>query len=76
MRAKATELWVVYRFIPKQGDERNAVCKQSEWDKMEPPEDGRYELVRKGIAGEADAERLARGTSGDERKTPYPARRS
>jgi hypothetical protein len=44
----------------------NAVCEQAEWDEMEARRPGYHTLVRSGITTEAEAERLARGTSGDQ----------
>ena len=43
----------------------NAICEQSEWDAMEAAAPGQNRLIRSGIASEGEAERLARGTSGD-----------
>jgi hypothetical protein len=42
-----------------------AVCEQSEWEAMELAQPGYRTLIQAGIANEAEAERLARGTSGD-----------
>jgi hypothetical protein len=58
--------WVVYRTkLPGKELVLNVVCEQSEWELMERSESGRYTLVREKIPSEAEAERLARGTSGD-----------
>jgi hypothetical protein len=58
--------WVVYKMtIHKQPEGMNAVCEQSEWDAMERARPGYHTLIRSGIANEAEAERLARGTAGD-----------
>ena len=58
--------WVVYQVsIDGKTAGRNAVCSQAEWDAMEQAQPGQHVLVRSGIASEAEAERLARGTSGD-----------
>ena len=58
--------WVVYQVIlDKKPEAANVVCEQGEWDAMELARPDRYKLVRAGIATEAEAERLARGTSGD-----------
>jgi hypothetical protein len=58
--------WVVYKMIvDKKPEGMNAVCEQGEWDAMELAQPGHYKLVRAGITNEAEAERLARGTSGD-----------
>jgi hypothetical protein len=58
--------WVVYQSnLDGKTAGRNAVCSQAEWDAMELAKPGQHVLVRSGIASEAEAERLARGTSGD-----------
>ncbi|HKI37288.1 MAG TPA: hypothetical protein VKA46_35875 [Gemmataceae bacterium] len=58
--------WVVYKMtFPKKPEGINAVCEQAEWDAMEVAEPGYHKLVRANITNEAEAERLARGTSGD-----------
>ena len=60
--------WVVYHMnIDRKAAGVNAVCEQGEWDQMELANPGQHTLVRSGIASEAEAERLARGTSGDAR---------
>ena len=51
----------------------NAVCPQDEWDALERAHPGEQTLIRGGIANEAEAELLARGTSGDA-KTYLPRR--
>lgn len=70
------EKWVVYRMpIKGSADGVNAVCSQEEWDEMEATRPGQQTLLRGGIASEAEAERLARGASGDTipRGKPKPA---
>ena len=58
--------WVVYQIVlDKKPAAMNVVCEQGEWDAMELARPGYYKLVRAGITNEAEAERLARGTSGD-----------
>ena len=58
--------WVVYRTkLPGKQLEVNAICEQGEWEAMERAQPGAHTLVRGKIASEAEAERLARGTSGD-----------
>jgi hypothetical protein len=67
--------WVVYLITdPKCPEGRRAVCEQGEWDQMERDRPGHHTLVRAGITSEAEAERLARGTSGDA-KHHLPRRR-
>ena len=66
MAARRAKSWVVYR-RPIKGSPVGvkAVCETSEWDAMERDRPGYLTLIRAGIASEGDAERLARGTSGD-----------
>jgi hypothetical protein len=60
------ECWVVYKMtLRKNPDGMNAVCEQGEWEKMELDRPGYHTLIQAGIANEGEAERLARGTSGD-----------
>lgn len=59
-------LWAVYTTASGSKTEGiNLVCEQSEWDAMVSAKPGQYTLIRGGIASEGEAERLARGTSGD-----------
>ncbi len=58
--------WVVYLMtLHGKTTGMNAVCEQSEWDEMEQFRPGYHKLIQNGIASEAEAEKLARGTSGD-----------
>jgi hypothetical protein len=67
--------WVVYRMtLHGKAEQVNAVCEQAEWDAMEAQRPGHHTLVRAGIANEAEAEKLARGTAGD-RLSPRSKRR-
>ena len=60
------EAWVVYLMtIHGKAEAMRAVCEQGEWDEMERARPGYHTLVRAGITNEGEAERLARGTSGD-----------
>ncbi len=66
MKTGRVESWVVYRMtIHGKAGQVNAVCEQDEWNAMEERQPGYHTLVRSGIASEAEAEKLARGTSGD-----------
>ncbi len=59
-------LWVVYKKALKNYPPgMNAVCEQDEWDAMERAHPGEQPLVQDGIASEGEAERHARGASGD-----------
>jgi hypothetical protein len=74
MKTEQAVLWVVYKMALQKVEGMNAVCEQSEWDEMERRQPGHYILVREGIPNEADAEKLARGTSGDTLKSGYKKR--
>lgn len=66
MRTKRAAVWVVYQAAVKGMEQGpNAVCDEAEWDAMEAAAPGINRLIRGGITSEAEAERLARGTSGD-----------
>ena len=66
MSMHRTESWVVYRFTLRgKTGEMRAVCEQSEWAAKQADRFVFCTLVRAGIASEGEAERLARGTSGD-----------
>jgi hypothetical protein len=60
--------WVVYLMtLHNKQIQLNAVCEESEWDAMELARPGYHTLVQAGIESEGEAERLARGTSGDKK---------
>lgn len=63
---KRPEAWVVYRMTITGAPGGNAVCEQGEWDAMERSNPGYHTLVKAGITSEEEAEKLARGTSGDD----------
>jgi hypothetical protein len=54
----------------------NAMCDQADWPEVERLAKGRNTLVRGNIVSESEAERLARGTSGDRKPKKEPARHS
>jgi hypothetical protein len=75
MRTTRAAVWVVYQAAVKGMEQGpNAVCDQAEWDALEVAAPGANRLIRGGITSEAEAERLARGTSGD--PTPRGAARA
>ncbi len=64
-------LWVVYKPISRGvPDKTNAVCEEKEWEALELSKPGQQQLIRTGIENEGEAERLARGTSGDRLQRP------
>lgn len=70
--------WVVYRMMLKgNAVGGNVVCSQREWDVLDAASPGYHTLLHKGLKTEQEAEKLARGTAGDDRprkvkKTPVP----
>ncbi len=65
MNTKPEELWVVYRVTaPGVLGGPNAVCEQGEWEEMQRQQPGHRTLIKKGIASEAEAERVAREAPG------------
>ena len=71
MTTKQT-LWVVYEIgAAERNQGMNVVCEQDEWDALELAKPGRHKLIRTGITNEGEAERLARGTSGDSRNSTH-----
>jgi hypothetical protein len=68
-----SNLWVVYQMkIHGKANGTNAVCEQQEWDTMERLQPGHHTLVRAGIVGEGEAERVARTTAADGEPIPPP----
>jgi hypothetical protein len=75
MRRAKTGTWVVYRMPVKGSPEGvRGICEQHEWDAMELAKPGVNTLIQGGIANEGEAERLARGSSGEAR--PRSAKRT
>ena len=65
-------LWVVYEIGAAGKDQGiNVVCDQDEWDALELAQPDKHKLIRTGITSEGEAERLARGTSGDSRNSTH-----
>jgi hypothetical protein len=66
---KKAVLWVVYKVMvsTKYGMPAgvNAVCEQDEWEALQRAHPAEQTLIREGITCESEAEKLARGTSGD-----------
>ena len=62
--------WVVYRMTLSKLTGSlggNVVCEQREWDAIQLSQPGIHLLIRAGIETEQEAEKLARGTAGDDR---------
>lgn len=61
-------MWVVYSIPGKNGAEpMRAVCELHEWEAMNRAKPGFYTLIQSGIVNEGEAERQARGSSGEVR---------
>lgn len=67
-KADQAVAWVVYQMATrgKHGGQ-SVVCEQGEWDAMELAGPGSNTLIQDHITSEPEAERLARGTAGDDR---------
>jgi hypothetical protein len=65
------QAWAVYEIAAKGAEPATkAMCDQREWVQIEKSGAGRYTLIRGHITNEGEAERLARGTSGDTKPKP------
>lgn len=64
-QSQSVETWTVYQVVKGNAIGIRSVCTESEWEALQVSHPGIHVLVQQGIGNEADAERLARGTSGD-----------
>ena len=62
--------WAVYTLRGNDFAPVAAVCEQRTFDMKARAEPERYRLVQGDIASEGEAERLARGTAGNDLKSP------
>jgi L-asparaginase II len=67
-KQEPVEAWVVYHVLQGKNAGMRAVCQQSEWETLDLRYPGVNERVQTGIVSETEAEKLARGTSGDLKK--------
>lgn len=58
--------WAVYQATVQGQPGPKVVCLQGEWEAIELATPGLHRLIRGGITNEGEAERLARGTAGDD----------
>ena len=64
-KSEQATAWVVYKKpMNSKTPAMTGICEQCEWDAMELVQPGFHTLVRGGIPNEAEAETLARDTSG------------
>jgi hypothetical protein len=60
------EGWAVYLMPMKAGqDAVRAICTQAEWEAMDRDRPGHFTLIQGHLTNEGQAERLARGRSGE-----------
>jgi hypothetical protein len=59
--------WVVYMIPLNDSPGIRAVCDEREWEAMDAARPGFFTLIQAGITNEGEAERLARGSSGEAR---------
>ncbi len=65
-KTEVVSSWVVYQMtVHGKACGGNAVCPVNEWEALELAQPGYHTLIQSGIANEGEAERLARGISGD-----------
>jgi len=77
MRQKTVGSWVVYQMPVKGKPEMmRAICEEGEWAAMERDRPGVFTLVQGGITNEGEAERLARGKSGDRPDRSHQAKQT
>ena len=58
-------MWIVYETVagPKAG--MRSICSSGEWSSLNDREPGQHQIVKSDILDETEAEKFARGTSGD-----------
>jgi hypothetical protein len=66
MRMAKADGWAVYLMPMKAGqDPVRAVCPQAEWEALDRAKPGHFTLIQGNLSNEGEAERLARGKSGE-----------
>jgi len=65
---KDPESWVVYESVDGPRSGMKSVCDSDEWESIATSKSTNVKLIKKGISCESEAEKLARGTSGDRKK--------
>ena len=66
--------WIVYETLTGPNAGRRSVCTNEEWKVIELRDSVTNRLVQAGILAENEAEKLARGTSGDLKVRPQALR--
>jgi hypothetical protein len=62
---KEPEFWVVYESVDGPRTGMKSVCDEDEWESLTAAKTTNVKLIKKGIGSESEAEKLARGNSGD-----------
>lgn len=62
---KEPESWVVYESVDGPRTGMKSICDEDEWATIAAAKSTNVKLIKKGICSESEAEKLARGTSGD-----------
>lgn len=61
------QTWVVYRItLPGKAVGRTVVCTQREWERVNAAQPGLHAILHFAVKTEQEAEKLARGTAGDD----------
>lgn len=66
--------WVVYKSITGSKAGTNSVCTADEWKVVQERDPGENVIVQEDIVDESEAEKVARGTSGDLKTRPKAPR--
>ena len=67
--------WVVYQSVQGKQMGAKSICEQREWEALERSNPGANQLLAGGLQSESQAEKLARGTSGDAKKRAVAGRK-
>jgi hypothetical protein len=64
-KTDAEESWAVYEVVQGKQAGMKVMCPQSQWEALAASHPGANVLIQDGIESETEAEKIARGTSGD-----------
>ncbi len=64
-KTEPEESWAVYEVIVGKQAGRRVMCRLSQWEAIAASQPTANVLIQSGITSESEAEKLARGTSGD-----------
>lgn len=69
-KPEAEELWAVYQVATGKQAGARVMCPQSQWEELALNHPNANVLIQDRIVSESEAEKLARGTSGDAKLKP------